>query len=439
MGRFVTSGHSRYLLDPSVRRFGTTIVGGSPLTVFRVTESGRDLVERLAAGEAVGRSPLVDRLLDTGAAHPLPGDTTLTVADVTVVVPVFGQAPDAPPGSVVVDDGSSPPIQGATIRLERNAGPAAARNAGMATVTTPLVAFVDADVSLPDGWLDGLLPHFADPAVGAVAPRIRSAVGAGALARYERGHSPLDLGDEPARIRAGSRVSYVPAAVLVCRTAAVDEIGGFDTDLRFGEDVDLVWRLDDAGWVCRYEPSIVAEHAPRSDWGGWVRQRVGYGSSAAPLARRHRGRLAPLRMNGWSLASWLLAAFGHPLLAGAVGAGSAAALVPKLPDIPGAEAFRLAAEGNVRAGDQIARAIRRAWLPIVALAAVRSRAARTVLVASVLAGRHPLVVADDAAYCAGVWRGMLSERTIDPIVPDIVSWPGGRRRSRRRAHYGPSA
>ena len=37
------------------------------------------------------------------------------------------------------------------------------------------------------------------------------------------------------------------------------------------------------------------------------------------------------------------------------------------------------------------------------------------------------------------WRGMFTARTVDPIVPDIVSWPGGRRRLRRSTRYGPSS
>ena len=431
----MTGAETRYRLDASVQRFGTTVVGGSPLTLFRLTDSGRAAVDRLAGGDPVRRTPLVDRLLDAGAIHPLPERTTLRAADVTVVMPAFGPIGRVPDGTILVDDGSIPPLPGATIRLDENQGPAAARNAGLAAVTTPLVAFVDADVLLPDGWLDGLLPHFDDARVGAVAPRIRSPRRPGLLGRYERSHGPLDLGDEPARVRAGSRVSYVPAAVLVCRTEAVRDLGGFDETLRFGEDVDLVWRLDEAGRSVRYEPSVVADHEPRPTWAAWVRQRAGYGSSAAPLARRHPGRLAPLRMSGWSLGAWLLVTIGRPLLGAAVGLGSAAALVPKLPDVPPAQAFRIAAVGNARAGEQIARAVRRAWLPLVALAAVRSRTARAVLVASLLESRHPLVAADDAAYCAGVWRGMIAERTLDPIVPDIVSWPGGRRRSWRPSHY----
>jgi hypothetical protein len=155
-----------------------------------------------------------------------------------------------------------------------------------------------------------------------------------------------------------------------------------------------------------------------------MRQRVGYGSSAAPLARRHRGALAPIRMSGWSVATWLLAVVGRPVGGAVVGAASAAALIRKLPDVPPRAAFRLAAMGNLLAGDQISSAVRRVWWPVLALAAVRSRTARRALLASALAARHPLRLADDVAYSVGVWRGIAAERTLGPLVPEISSWPG---------------
>ncbi len=416
----------RYRLDGSVQRFGRVIIGGSPLKLFRVTGDGERLVERIAAGEAVARSTLVAALLEAGAIHPIPESGSFTAADVTVVVPCrrVGDGPPLPSGAVVVDDASDPPLAGARVRFDHNRGPAAARNAGLHHVTTPLVAFVDADVELPDGWLDQLLPHFADPQVALVAPRVRTPHVPGAIARYERERSPLDLGAEPARVRGGTRVSYVPAAALVVRVEVIRELGGFDEGLRFGEDVDLVWRLDEAGWRCRYEPASEVHHDPRPDWRAWVHQRVGYGTSAAPLARRHPGALAPIRMSGWSIAAWALTAFGRPVLGTAVGAGSAAALIRKLPDVPPRAAFRLAGAGNLHAGDQIANAIRRVWWPLLAVAALRSGTARRMLVGAALAARHPLRLADDVAYSLGVWRGIMAERTVAPLVPEISSWPG---------------
>jgi mycofactocin system glycosyltransferase len=312
------------------------------------------------------------------------------------------------------------------LRLDRNRGPGAARNAGLTQVATPLVAFVDTDVELSDGWLEPLLRHFADPRVALVAPRVATTGVPSPVAWYERGNSPLDLGPDPARIRAGTRVSYVPAAALVCRVDALREIGGFDEALRVGEDVDLVWRLDEAGWRCRYEPAVAVGHDPRPSWGAWARQRITYGSSTAPLARRHPGALAPIRMSGWSVATWALAALQRPIAGTLVGLGSAAALVRKLPDVPPRAAFELAARGNLQAGDQIAKAVRRVWWPVLAVVALRSRTARRILLAAAFAARHPTRLADDLAYSIGVWRGIVAERTLAPLVPEISSWPGRR-------------
>jgi mycofactocin system glycosyltransferase len=418
----------RYRFDAGTQLHDRVVIGGSPLRLFRLGGRGRDVVEHIAVGDAVPVSRLTDALLDAGAIHPEPEVGPYATSDVTIVVPTVEPVVVGTMRTIVVDDAAAEPVPGATIRLPTNLGPAAARNAGAALVESPLVAFVDADVELPADWLGPLLPHFADPRVALVAPRVRSTPGPSRLARYERRRSPLDLGEAPARIRSGSRVSYVPAAALVARVDAVRAIGGFDESLRTGEDVDLVWRLDRAGWRCRYEPRSVVHHRPRTGWRAWLRQRVAYGSSAAPLARRHPGVLAPLRISGWSLATWALAALGRPFAALAIGVGSAAALVRKLDDVPARVAFRLAAMGNLRAGEQVAEAIRRAWWPILAVVALRSRRARGVLVAAALEARDPIRVVDDVAYSCGVWLGILRTRDVAPLVPDVSSWPGRRTR-----------
>lgn len=413
-----------YTLDASVQRYGDLVVGGSPLKLFRLTAAGARLVDRIAGGEAVLESDLVDRLQDAGAIHPAPTGSPFTATDVTVVVPTIGRASAYPPGAIVVQDGVGVALPGATVRLGGHCGAAVARNEGLGRVTTPLVAFVDDDVELSEGWLDPLLAHFADERVALVAPRVVTpADRPGRLVAYEHDGSPLDLGPEPARIRAGTRVGYVPAAAIVCRTDAIRQIGGFAPELRYGEDVDLVWRLDDAGWRCRYEPASVVHHPARASWTAWVRQRIGYGSSAAPLARRHPGKLAPLRMSGWSIAAWLLSSTRHPVLGSGLALGSAAALVRKLPDLPPRAAFGLAASGNLRAGEQIADAIRRAWWPLLAIAALRSTSARRILLASLLASRHPIRLADDLAYSLGVWKGVLRHRIAAPLIPSLTRFP----------------
>jgi mycofactocin system glycosyltransferase len=252
-------------------------------------------------------------------------------------------------------------------------------------------------------------------------------------------------------VRAGSRIAYVPAAVLVCRRDALVAVGGFDPALRYGEDVDLVWRLDEAGWRCRYEPAVVVEHETRRTLPAWIAQRVAYGSSAAPLAARHRGALAPVRMSGWSLAAWVLVAFGHPLAGAGVAAGTTVALERVLADVPQHRhvARRIAGRGHLYAGRLLADALRRAWWPLLLAAMPLSRRARRIAIATVVplvldwfassrrldpARYAALRVLDDVAYGAGVWRGVMVTRSVDALLPELSNWPP-RRPERDEAGY----
>lgn len=448
----------RFRTDASYQRHERVVVAGSPLRLFRLGTTGLTVVDAIERGDDVDVPALTDRLDEAGAIHPCPPPSA-AAGRVTLVVPVrddtvgVGNGDDATARRleriratarrdgvdiIVVDDASPRSIAGAEIRLARNGGPAAARTAGLAQVTTELVAFVDADVELHAGWLDRLIGHFDGPLgdrTALVAPRVRSRPGPGRLARYETTRSPLDMGPEPGRVRAGTRISYVPAAAIVCRADLVRSVGGFDADLRFGEDVDLVWRLDAAGWRCRYEPSVEITHDPRTTWRGWARQRIGYGSSAAPLSRRHPGALAPVRLHPWSLAAWMLTVGGQPLSGAAAAVGSATALPPLLPGVPPDVAFGLALRGNLMAGRTLADAARRVWWPLLLVASLRSRTARRALFVSALAARDPVRLLDDLAYGVGVWRGMLRERTAAPIVPDVHRWP--QRRDVRSIRSGP--
>jgi len=453
-----------FVLDPSYRRpgNGAVVVAGSPLRLFRLGVAGVRIVEAIERGTTLpdGHERLTARLLDAGAIHPVPTAAPIDPADLTVVVPAFGAPPRWSPGrcrTIVVDDASALPIElpielpidwhapgpaHHIIRLDRNGGPGAARNAGLAEVTTTYVAFVDSDVDVDESTLLALAGQLAAWDVALLAPRVLSSTDANRslLAAYERGHSPLDLGPLPGRVAATTRISYVPAATIVCRTDAVRAVGGFDESLRFGEDVDLVWRLHERGERCRYEPSFTVGHQTRPGWRAWLAQRFHYGTSAAPLAMRHRGALAPVRMSGWSAGTWGLVAAGHPLAGASMGVGTTLALVRKLRDVPSRESVRLAGLGHLYAGRLLAATIVRAWWPITVALALVSRRARLVLVASVavsVATEAPahrgrldpvraglLRLADDAGYGAGVWAGMWRARSLDAIAPSLRSWPG---------------
>ncbi|MEV5539011.1 mycofactocin biosynthesis glycosyltransferase MftF [Saccharopolyspora shandongensis] len=441
---------ARLAPDPGLRRWdgGRTLAGGSPFRVLRLTAAGAAMVEGWIAGEPVtAGAALAQRLVRAGMMHPSYDQAQHEPSDVTVVIPVRDgdvsgllAALDAP--AIVVDDGSRQPIPGAAIRHETARGPAAARNAGWRLARTPLVAFLDADTIPEPGWLEPLLRHFEDPAVAAVAPRIRSTPGKTALARYESTQSPLDLGDQPGLVQPGSRISYVPTAALVVRASALRELDGFDETMRFGEDVDLIWRLIAEQHLVRYEPAAVVDHAPRPRWTALLRQRFDYGTSAGPLAQRHGDAVAPVRASLWSAVTWALILAGRSGAGLAVTGAAAALLTRKLGKlgIPAREAIRLAAQGNLGAGRIFADAIGRAWAPVAVPLLLLSRRGRAVLALVLLrnlldwARKKPPLdpirwclarTADDLAYGCGVARGALRSRSPASLMPFLTD-RGGR-------------
>jgi len=448
---------TRYQIDSSWWRRantdGDTVVAGSPLKIFRFSSAARTVLEAIEKRDeiSVAATNTLHRLIDAGAIHPILESikTSLQPSDVTVVIPVHNEDVlrlnalisklSAAHEVLLIDDGSTIPladINGArVIRREVADGPAAARNTAVDLVTTSITFFLDADTSLADDSWTKLLAHFEDSSVGVVAPRIASEPGTTLLHRYEASESPLDLGSEPARIRKNSRVSYVPTAALMIRTDLLREHRGFDESLRYGEDVDLVWRLLEADVVCRYEPAVTVHHSPRASLLDAWKQRVSYGSAAAPLDQRHRGAATPLRINRWSAGAWGTLASGYPLIGLIIGAASTVALERKISSQPDSRqlALRLAGRGNIHAGRMIAQAVTRTWWPIALLLSLCSRRARRVTCAAILLpslmtwfAKKPKVdpvsycalkLADDVAYGTGVWKGVIATRDLGALTP----------------------
>ena len=449
-------------LDRTVRRGpGGTLIGGSPRRVVRLSKAGWRALRALEQGadaspaaRALGR-----RLVDAGMAHPRPA--WRAARDVTVVIPVRDRSADLgrclaalDPGMpvVVVDDGSSDPEATAEVaarhgnaRLVRRSapgGPAVARNAALAAVETELIAFLDSDCVAPRSWLEALSGHFDDPLVGAVAPRVRP-VGRrrGLLGRYLAARSPLDMGTGAAVVQPGGAVSYVPTAALVARRAALGD--GFDAALRYGEDVDLVWRLRAAGWRVRYDPRVTVGHDEPATLRSLLARRFRYGTSAAPLAARHPGRLAPAVVPVWPALAALLLLRRRPGPAAVIAAQQTIAVSHRVRGrgLPGALGLWWFGEASAQAALSVARYVATFALPAALAAALRSRrrAALGLLALPLLdewRRARPeldpvrwtaLGLADDAAYGAGVWWGCVRERTVRPLLPRIIA----------RRPYGP--
>ncbi|PND54261.1 mycofactocin system glycosyltransferase [Mycobacterium sp. ENV421] len=453
-------------LDARVRILsdGAALLGGAPTRLLRLTPKAQSLIvgRQLTVRDAV-TAKLARTLLDAAVAHPRPNFCP-SVDDLTVVIPVRDNLSglrrlvstliEIP--VVIVDDASLDPIDAShlgdpgakvtVIRHDSSRGPAAARNTGLAACTTEYVAFLDSDVVPRPGWIEAVLRHFSDPAVALAAPRIEAfSRSGGVVARYEAIRSSLDLGTSESPIVPYGPVSYVPSAAIVGRRAVLVELGGFDEQLTSGEDVDLCWRLFDSGARLRYDPSGLVAHDHRVSLKKWLARRAFYGTSAAPLWRRHPDKIAPLKLSRWTLALWLLIATGSRLSwvsAVVVGVGgthrTAAALAGV--GLRQRDVAVIATEGIVGAGMQLASALCRQYWPAALFGAIVSRRIRRVVVASAVvdgvtdwcnrrdkAGetdRHIGLLTylvlrrlDDLAYGTGLWSGVVRHRTVGPLKP----------------------
>jgi mycofactocin system glycosyltransferase len=444
----------RYRCDSSYERHDLIIVGGSPMRILRITPTALPLITDLESETELTPTPnqlaLLARLESVGLIHPVPSvtkDLTLTYPSVPTLTPLYRDhrehrdPGETVAGALIIDDGSTPEIPGAHLRLDINRGPAAARNAGLTLIDPDCeyVIFLDSHVDPgpdPNWYLPLLALCQRDPQLAVVAPRVASRPGRGRRDSYETVHSPLDLGDQPGPVIPGTRIGYLPSTALLCRVVALREVGGFNEDLRCGEDVDLIWRLVAAGWTCRYHPEVVVHHPPRDSWRSWCTQRIGYGTSAAPLAVLHGSKVAPARIHTLSWIAWTLFLTTHPFLAIGTMIGSAVALARKVSGLPMGVAARITLRGTWRSGLGITTAVRRTWWPLLLPIAVISRRARVLLLLSLCAAGPPRVstaitVLDDFCYSCGVWKGIIagSQRRRFAALTPTRSAPGATVRS----------
>lgn len=451
----------KYLLDSDARllRGGEVVVGGQPVRVIRLAPAGVSILREAVGGGVVNLDPegegLLNRLVSAGVIHPHPDPVAGAGREVTVAIPARDEAGSI--GSlvealvprvarvIVVDDGSRDETAqlaskaGATVIDHREShGPAAARNTALKAASTDLIAFLDADCLPPPGdWLDRLIPLLDQPGVKLVAPRVVGAAvpaGAGviaaAIAGHEQGGGPLDMGARPSLAGPGRPVSFLPSAAILARRQALVELGGFEESLRYGEDVDLVWRLTRTGGICRYEPSVVVEHRSRAGLPEFARQRFEYGRSAVALDRRHPGAVAPLQGAPAATLAALAVPVAGPLPLLGVAFRDGRRMTGVGAPLTSREAFGIGLNGGLATTRMVSRVLAREWLPLTLLAACSKRLRPVALlgVLGVLAteGRRKprrlprslaLGLLDRLSYSAGLWSAAITARNAGAILP----------------------
>ncbi len=193
---------------------------------------------------------------------------------------------------ILVDDGSTDSTrqiagrhpQVRYIRLETNRGLSEARNTGIAAANGEVVAFTDADCRADEDWLYYLVGGLLDSEFAGIGgpnllPPEDSPVAAAVMV------SP----GGPAHVMLTDRqAEHIPGCNMAFFKPALEAIGGFDPIFRqAGDDVDLCWRLQQAGCKIGFSPAAFVWHFRRSTAGAYLRQQHGYGEAEALLVRKH--------------------------------------------------------------------------------------------------------------------------------------------------------
>ena len=185
-------------------------------------------------------------------------------------------------------------------------GPAAARNAGWRATTTPWVAFVDDDVVLPSGWLEGLARDLAAAAadVGAVQGRLEV---------------PLPTHRHPTdweRSTRGLEGALWATADMAYRRTALETVHGFDERFprAYREDADLALRVRRAGWRLERGTRVTTHPVRPADDAVSVRVQAGAADDALMRAL-HGPRWRAIAETGRGRFPWHVATVGAAALA----------------------------------------------------------------------------------------------------------------------------
>jgi GT2 family glycosyltransferase/LmbE family N-acetylglucosaminyl deacetylase len=203
---------------------------------------------------------------------------------------------------IVVNDGSRDATEAIAGRFPvrcictPNQGVSAARNVGMRAATGEIVAYLDSDARADPDWLHYLAVTFMKSDVAGVGgPNIIPPEDdwvAQCVYRSPGGPTQVMLNDQHAE--------HIPGCNMSFRRSALEDIGGFDPRFRMAaDDVDICWRLMDAGYQIGFSPSAVVWHHRRPSVKAYWRQQVGYGISESILEWK-----SPNKFNPWGHTLW---------------------------------------------------------------------------------------------------------------------------------------
>lgn len=176
--------------------------------------------------------------------------------------------------------------------LKENSGPGPSRNYGAARATGDYLLILDSDVVVPEGWLeaiDGSLREqpcdaFGGPdAAGETFTDVQKAISYSMTSFFTTGGIRGGKGKKLDKF-------YPRSFNMGVRREVYNAVGGF-SKMRFGEDIDLSYRLVEGGYSTRLIPEAWVWHKRRTDFDKFFRQVYNSGIARIHLSLRHPGTL----------------------------------------------------------------------------------------------------------------------------------------------------
>jgi GT2 family glycosyltransferase len=175
--------------------------------------------------------------------------------------------------------------------------PAHARNVAAAVASGAWLVFVDADVTPEPDLLDAYLSPAPADGVGILAGEIEPQAARDTLvARYGTARRALDQ----RHVLKHARAPWAQTANCAVRREAFEAVGGFEDGARAGEDADLCWRIQEAGWELERRPAARARHRNRETLGALLSQLAVHGAAQAWLDRRYPGSFPAPGLRGFA-------------------------------------------------------------------------------------------------------------------------------------------
>jgi cellulose synthase/poly-beta-1,6-N-acetylglucosamine synthase-like glycosyltransferase/peptidoglycan/xylan/chitin deacetylase (PgdA/CDA1 family)/spore germination protein YaaH len=184
-----------------------------------------------------------------------------------------------------------------TVLTKPNGGKADALNFGLARTTEEIYIGIDADGVIAHDAITNLVPHFADPKIGAVAGNAKVGNRVNLWTRWQALEYITSQNFERRALDLFDVVMVVPGAIGAWRTDAVKQGGGYHTNT-VAEDADLTMNLLEQGYWVIYEDRALAFTEAPENMNGLMRQRFRWSFGILQAIFKHRGAIAKRRAMG---------------------------------------------------------------------------------------------------------------------------------------------